>query len=435
MPARPREGMRIRVRQVPGPQSAKVLAGLKERNGGWSVPYPLVFSGKGEGAYCEDIDGNVFLDFACQIASNPMGYNHPDLLAVVRRYQRFPVKYAGQDFAVREHLQLLEELLSVAPKGMDQAFLINSGAEAVENAVKICMRARPRAQAAFSLQRAFHGRTLGALSLTNSRRVQKEGYPRFPFYRLPFSEEAAPALEEILQRELAPEEVGFVILECIQGEGGYRIAPEGLVRGLRKLTREQGIPLICDEVQVGMGRTGKWWAFEHYGIAPEVFTAAKALQVGATVASKNWFPGQPGAISSTWGGGQVLDLALGLETIRLIKRQKLLERNQRLGAYALRRLREIPGLAGQRGLGLLLAADLPTERVREDVVIECAKRGLLLLGAGPRSLRFLPPFVATEGDVDIALEILEAATRAVGRQGFRHRGSICHFMDCGKHVS
>jgi 4-aminobutyrate aminotransferase len=416
---------------VPGPKSFKVLEGLKKKNGGWGVAYPLVFSGGGHGPYCGDIDGNVFLDFASQIATNPMGYNHPEMVDVVKSFSdRFPLKYAGQDFTVREHLELIERLTGISPKGMDSAFLINSGAEAVENAIKICMRKRPKSKIGISMRRAFHGRTLGALSLTNSNKVQKTGYMRLPMMRLDFDESAGGQLERILEREAAPDEIGFVILEHVQGEGGYYPAPKKMVDELRAIAKKNGIPYIADEVQAGMGRTGRWWAFENYGIAPDVFASAKALQVGAVVSRKDMFPGEPGAISSTWGGGHVLDLALSMKTIEIIKKEKMLSKNVRLGNYMLKRLSEMGMLSGQRGLGLMMAFDMPSRMARDHLVIECAKQGLLLLGCGTNSVRVIPPYVTSEEDADIGLQIIERATKKVMGKGFSHKGKIFNFMGC-----
>lgn len=416
---------------VPGPKSFKILQELRKRNGGWSVAYPLVFSGGGSGPYCEDIDGNMFLDFASQIASNPLGYNHPEMVRVVKSFSnRFPVKYAGQDFTIPQHLDLIEELAGVSPKGMDTAFIINSGAEAVENAIKICMRKRPKAKTGISMRRAFHGRTLGALSLTNSNKVQKQGYMRLPMMRLDFDESAPGQLERILEREAAPEDIGFIILEHVQGEGGYYPAPRKMVRDLRAMARKNGIPYISDEVQAGMGRTGKWWAFEHYGITPDVFSSAKALPVGAVVSRRNMFPGESGAISSTWGGGHALDLALSLKTIELIKKQKLLSKNERLGKYMLKRLDENPNISGQRGLGLMLAFDMESREARDHLVIGCARKGLLLLGCGKRSVRVIPPYVSTEEDAERGLEIIEELSGKIKAKGFAPTGKICTFMKC-----
>ncbi|MFN7990718.1 MAG: aminotransferase class III-fold pyridoxal phosphate-dependent enzyme [Candidatus Micrarchaeia archaeon] len=421
---------------VPGPKSFRILRGLKAKNGGWSISYPLVFSGRGSGPYCEDLDGNRFLDMACQIASNPLGYNHPQMVEVVKEYAwRFPVKFAGQDFAVSEHLGLIEDLTGISPKGLDTAFLINSGAEAVENAIKICMRKRPGTKFGISMQSGWHGRTLGALSLTNSNLVHKKGYMRLPMMRLPFNESAGEKLERILHAEAPPEEIGFVILEHVQGEGGYNVAPKKMVADLRRITAEHGIPYLSDEVQAGMGRTGRWWAFEHYGIEPDAFSCAKALQVGAVVSSKAMFPQDPGAISSTWGGGHIIDLAMGMKTIEIIKKEKLLEKNARMGRYILSALKDMSGISGQRGLGLMLAFDLATAAMRDNVITECARNGLLVLGCGHKSIRLIPPYVIEKEDADLALGILQESIRACAKKGFAHTGPICDFIHCGKSIS
>ncbi len=420
--------------KIPGPKSLRILKGLKDKNGGWSISYPLVFSGEGNGPYCEDIDGNVFLDFASQIASNPLGYNHPELLETIHCYSgRFPLKYAGQDFAVREHLKMIEEITDIAPRGFDSAFLINSGAEAVENAIKICMRKRPGTKFGISMQGGWHGRTLGALSLTNSNYIHKKGYMRLPMLRLPYSEGAGERLERILRTEASPDEIGFVMVEHVQGEGGYNIAPKKMVEDLRTITHKNGIPYIADEVQSGMGRTGKWWAFEHYGIAPDVFTSAKALQVAAVVAPHKMFPREAGAISSTWGGGHVLDLALGIRTIEIIKKEKLLARNARMGKHILGLIEDMKGITNQRGLGMMLAFDLPSAHMRDNLIAECTTRGLLVLGCGSRSVRLIPPYVITEEDADKAMEIIEASLKRIAARGFSHHGAICDFVHCGKH--
>lgn len=419
---------------IPGSKSARILAGLKKKNGGWGVPHPLVLSGKGQEAYCGDIDGNVFLDFASQICSNPLGYNHPDLLKVVKKYSnRFPVKYAGQDFTIQEHLELIESLLGISPKGVDAAFLCNSGTEAVENAIKIAMRKREKKKFTISFQGAFHGRTLGALSLHHTKPIHRRGYMLEPNMELPFSDYAGEKLQEIINQHGA-DAVGLVILEHLQGEGGYRIPSDKMVKDVYSICKKNGIPYIADEVQAGMGRTGKFWSFEHYGIKPDVFSVSKALQVGATVSSKNFFPSEPGAISSTWGGGQVLDMALGIKTIDIIKKEKLLERNRKNGQYILKRLNEI-NLDNVRGRGLMIAFDLDNERKRDDFIIECAKRGLLILGCGQRSARVIPPYIIGKEAIDEGIGIIEKAVKTVGKSGFRHSGKVCDFMGCGSDVS
>jgi 4-aminobutyrate aminotransferase len=330
---------------------------------------------------------------------------------------------------------MIEKLLSISPKNMDAAFLINSGAEAVENAAKICMRKRPGSKFGISFQGGFHGRTLGALSLTNSNKVQKKGYLRLPYLRLPFDDDAGEILERMLRIEASADEIAFIILEHVQGEGGYNVAPKKMVADVRRIAKANGIPYIADEVQCGMGRTGKWWAFENYGIVPDVFTSAKALQVAAVVSEKSMFPNDPGAISSTWGGGHIIDLAMGMKTIEVIRRDKLLESNARLGKSMLRRLVEIPGTRNPRGLGLMLACDLPNPDFRDDVVAECATRGLLVLGCGRMGIRVIPPYVTKEEEAMEGLEIIEDSIKECGRKGFAHKGAICDFVHCGKTIS
>ena len=411
--------------KIPGPKSYAVLRKLKRLNGGWGDGMPFVHSGRGKGCYFKDLDGNEFLDFASQIAANPLGYNHKKLSKVVKRYKSFLVKYAGQDFAVKEHLQMLEEVLSIS-KGMDSAFLINSGAEAVENAIKICMRKR-KSKYGISFDGAFHGRTLGALSCTQSKAVHKKGYWSFPMKVMPYDETMKDKLQRIFEKDA--KKVGFVIIEALQGEGGYRIPSNKMMKSLYLLCKKHKVPLISDEVQSGVGRTGKWWAHEHYAFKPNVITSAKALQVGAVISTKNMFPSEGGAISSTWGGGHTLDLALGVETIKVIKDQKLLVHNKKMGAYIVRSLENV-GVKNARGRGLMCAFDLPTAKVRNDVVLEMIKKGVVVLAAGKKSVRLIPPYIVTEKEVDKAVKVIEEAVKKCSKKGFKHRGKVCEITGC-----
>jgi len=423
-----KEPMKAHVKSIPGPKSILYLKRLKKLNGAWSFPHPFVHSDKSQGCYIQDIDGNRFLDFASQIASNPLGYNHPDLLKVVKRYNTHPIKFAGQDFVIKEHIDMLEELLSIVPKSLNAAFLVNSGAEAVENAIKVCMRKRPETKYGISFEHAFHGRTLGALSLTNTRSVYKKNFLQLPMQRLPFTREATTTLLRLVEEEGSQENIGFVIIEPIQGEGGYNLPVEDLLGSVRKITKKYNIPLICDEVQSGMGRTGKWWAHQHFDIVPDVMSVAKALQVGACISSKEMFP-EPGAISSTWGGGHRMDLALGIETIHIIQREHLLSSIQGQGKYLKERLNEL-NLTNVRGLGLMVAFDMPTKINRDNLVLECLKQGLVLLGCGKQSVRMIPPYIITKEEIDEAVMILERAVKVSSQKGFKHRGKICEFIEC-----
>ncbi|MBI5002353.1 aminotransferase class III-fold pyridoxal phosphate-dependent enzyme [Candidatus Woesearchaeota archaeon] len=422
---------------LPGPHSAKILDTLQRMNGGWSVSYPFVHSSKGIGCYCTDIDGNTFLDFGSQIASNPLGYNHPALLAVSKEYLgRSPLKFAGQDFTVKEHLDLLEELIRITPRNIDAGFLINSGAEAVENALKICMRKKQTAKIGISFSGAFHGRTIGALSCTNSKIVHKKNYFSMNMRRLPFDETAPEQFEELLQRDAAPEDVGFVIVEHLQGEGGYRVASKRMITETRKLARQYNIPFIADEVQSGMGRTGRWWAFEHYDIEPDIISSAKALQVGATLANKKMFPSEPSSISSTWGGGHALDLANGIATIRTIKKEKFLEKNEKHGKYFRAALNEIAeqndSVQHIRGLGLMNAFDLPSKKMRDDLVLQLLKQGVIVLGCGKQGIRLLPPYIVRSEEIDVFMEQLSSALAVCRTKGVIHKGEICRYGMCAE---
>lgn len=424
------------ITQIPGPKSRKILAYNKEHNGGWSVPHPFVHSGQGEGCYFKDVDGNTFLDFASQIGSNPLGYNHPALKAILKRYSNTPIKYAGQDFLVKEHNELIEELLTITPSGMNAAFLINSGAEAVENAIKIGMRKQHHAKICISFKNAFHGRTLGALSLTNTRKKQqKADYLTIPTERLPFTEEAPEIFEHILTK-YKPEEIACVIIEPVQGEGGYNIPPLKMVQKIRAMTKQTNIPLVADEVQSGMGRTGEWWCMQHYNVKPDIMAAAKALQVGATIANKDVFPTQPGSISSTWGGGHIVDLAMGTEIIHTMKKKHLLTNVKKQGKYLMQRLHELAhenaNVRNVRGLGLMTAFDLPTGKVRNDLVIEAVKRGLIVIGCGMQGIRLIPPYIITEKEINEGMDILRDALKACSSPLFQHKGPVCDFMECGE---
>lgn len=412
--------MKTHVRtSLPGPNSKRILERLKQKNGAYNIDHEYVHSGKGSGSYFEDLDGNVFLDFASQIASNPLGYNHPRLMKVVEKYVgTFPVKYGGQDFVVKEHLELIESLLSIVPKKLNAAFLINSGAEANENAMKIAVRKNHAAKFGISFENAWHGRTSGALSLTNSRAVQVKHYFKIPIKRLPYTDGAEAALEDLIRRECDPIEIGFVIMECEQGEGGYHPAPEKMVKDIRRVTRKYGIPLIIDEVQAGMGRTGKWWAYEHYGIEPDIQTAAKALQVAATIANKRMFPTDKSAISSTWGGGQIIDLAMGCAVIQEIKKQKLLKNATRqgkeIGSWLEEMQEDYDIIQNPRGMGLMRAFDLPSVDMRNKFQQECFRQGLVALGCGTSGIRIAPALNVKNSEIEEGMRIIDCAAAKFG---------------------
>ncbi|MBN3037405.1 MAG: aminotransferase class III-fold pyridoxal phosphate-dependent enzyme [Candidatus Diapherotrites archaeon] len=421
-------------KRIPGPKSKSMLARFRELNGGWGVPLPFVQTVEGDGCYFKDVDGNTLMDFASQIASNPLGYNHPDMKETVKQYTHTaPVKIAGQDFIAREHLDLLEELIKITPSHLNSAFLINSGAEAVENAIKICMRSKPGSTYGVSFEEAFHGRTLGALSLTNTKRVHKKGFWAFNTKRLPFDSTAPQELEDMLRREGGDDSCAFVIVEPVQGEGGYRPAPKKMLQGIRRACDAHNIPFICDEIQSGIGRTGEWWAFQHYGITPDAMTAGKGLQIGATIANRKLFPAESGAISSTWGGGALIDMALAVTTIKAIKKHKLLSHNKRMGNYMKKQLLELQfrhqRVSGARGLGLMLAFDLPTKEERDAFLLACLQKGLVLLGCGQRGVRLIPPYVVEKEQADEAMQVMRQSLAKQEKLG----PEIKKYEKCGDH--
>lgn len=410
---------RISIRtSLPGAKSKAILTRLREKNGAYNIDHPFVHSGEGKGSHFVDVDGNVFLDFAGQIASNPLGYNNAALLKVLQKHSSFtPIKYGGQDFTVPQHLHLLEELLKIVPKPLDAAFLINSGAEANENAIKIACHKRPTSKIGISFYNGWHGRTTGALSLTNSRAVQVRHYLRIPVRHLSFSDNAAVELEELMAREFAADEIGFVAVENVQGEGGYYPATKTMMQGIRKVTKTNGIPLICDEVQSGMGRTGKWWAYQHFDIVPDIQTSAKALQVAATISKKSMFPTEGGAISSTWGGGHVLDLAMGAAIIREIKKKKLLKNATRMGEEIHQRLMEIHAetekIHHPRGLGLMQAFDLEDTKTRNAFREKCFQKGLIVLGCGWKGIRMSPSLNIRSEEVQEGMDVIEEIVKSM----------------------
>ena len=406
---------------LPGPKSKAILNSLKKNNAAFGFDHAYVHSGEGKGSHFADLDGNVFLDFAGQIASNPLGYNYPAMVKILQEHSNFtPIKYGGQDFAVPQHAHLLEELLKVVPKPMDAAFLINSGAEANENAMKIAVRKNPNARVGISFENGWHGRTTGALSMTNSRSVQVKQYWRLPARRLPYTEDASEVLENLIRREYDPSEIGFVIMESVQGEGGYIPAPKKMATDIRKTTKKYGIPLICDEVQSGMGRTGRWWAYQHYGITPDIQTCAKALQVAATVSKKSMFPSEGSAISSTWGGGHVLDMAMGAAIIREIKKKKLLKNATRMGGEIHQRMLEIHAQTNAihhpRGLGLMQAFDLEDTKTRNAFREKCFQRGVIVLGCGWSGIRMSPSLNIKSEEIHEGMDVIEDVAKSIRKK-------------------
>jgi 4-aminobutyrate aminotransferase len=257
---------------------------------------------------------------------------------------------------------------------------------------------------------AFHGRTLGALSFTFSKPVQKEGFPELPVLRVKFCTSDDDREIDTIDKVLGENKVAFVLSEVIQGEGGYNVASPKFIKNLRNATETHGVPLVLDEVQSGMGRTGRWWAFEHYGVEPDIMSAAKALQVGATAFKTEFDPGQQGVLSSTWGGGSRVDMAVGAATIDAIRRDGLLANAARMGERLKKGVCELVGKKGGvvdvRGIGLMVGIEFAEKSQRDAALAGLFKKGLLLLPAGAKSMRAIPPLVVTAQEVDEGIAMM-----------------------------
>jgi len=387
------------VTNIPGPKSRKLVDKFKNITYDSTFTYPLVFK-TGRGCVIEDIDGIEFLDFTSNIGSCPLGYSYPDILDVIKEYsssERGVHKIAGQDFYCEEHFDIASKLLSISKKN-SKVFFINSGAEAVENAIKIAYK-KMGPLIGISCNGDFHGRTLGALSFTMSKEIQKTNFPELPVKRIKFcTSDSDPEINQ-LESLIKEYKVAFIITEIIQGEGGLNVASKLFIHHIRKLADEYKVPLIFDEVQSGMGRTGKWWAYEHYGVEPDIMTVAKALQVGATVYDKGYDPPEPGVLSSTWGGGSRIDMAIGTKIIEIILKNNLLSNSQKIGDVLLKNFVDIVGINGlidARGIGLMIGLEFDTKVTRDFIVNSLFKKGLLILPAGMKSIRIMPPLIINE---------------------------------------
>jgi len=401
---------------IPGPKATAIVNKITSTSYSSTYTYPLVIK-DGEGCVLKDADGNEFLDFTSNIGSCPLGYSHPAIIEVLAAYSKNGAhKIAGQDFYCEEHLQIAQKLLSISHRDT-KTFLINSGAEAVENAIKLAYK-KVGALPGISCINAFHGRTLGSLSLTYSKEIQKANFPELPVKRIKFctsdDDDQINSLENILKMN----KVAFVISEVIQGEGGLNVASKKFLSNLRNLTRQYNIPLIIDEVQSGMGRTGKWWAYQHYGIEPDIMTVAKGLQVGAVVFDKSYEPKEPGVLSSTWGAGNRIDMAVGLRIIEAIESEHLLENAKNIGSKLLRGLSELIGhsdVIGVRGIGLMIGIETSQKRIRDKIMMSLFKKRLLVLPAGKTAIRIMPPLIINEDEINNGLSIISDVMKMITR--------------------
>ncbi len=439
-----RESAVPQVDTIPGERAKRWVEHHHKHAAPSTYVYGFVLDARADaiGPFCTDIDGNVLMDFTCHVASAPLGYNNPLVLDRLGELALIdPLKIAGQDFyisggwppddpAASGPTQLLDRLAELGePYGLDRVFLSNSGAEAVENAIKICYASG--GHRAVTFERAFHGRTLGALSLNRSKRVHRKGYPEVPgVISMPYCscddtctcgwETDGPggnALADRLdpdQGNIDPDEVAYLIFEPIQGEGGYRQPCDFFVDDLKEILERYQIKLIADEIQSGLGRTGSMWGVDHLSLEPDVITSAKGLRVGATISSTELFPEEQGRISSTWGAGNIHASMRGLATIDAIREEDLMANVTDRGRQFMELMRDAdtPGVTSVRGIGLMLALDCDTKARREAIIHEAFERGLLILGCGYKTLRVLPPLDVTEREIELGAALLTEAIEA-----------------------
>lgn len=409
--------------------------------------YPLVVE-RAHGATVIDVDGNRYLDFTAGIAVVSAGHSPPQIVrAIARQASRF-IHMSGTDFYYPAQVKLAERLALLVPvKRPARTFFSNSGAEAVEAAFKLA-RYRTRRPLMIAFHGGFHGRTMGALSLTGSKAVQRRhfaplvpGVTHVPYpncYRCPYRLShptcglyCVEVIREVyFKSTVPPEDLAAIVVEAIQGEGGVVVPPPEFLPKLAALAREYGILLIVDEVQTGMGRTGRMFAVDHTTVSPDIIAIGKGiasgLPMGATVASGDVMSWQAGSHANTFGGNPVACEA-ALATIDLLEK-KLVANAAKVGAYLLRRLDELKSrhrlIGDVRGQGLMIGVECVRDRETKEVAVaerneilqRCFQKGLLLLGCGQSVLRLVPPLMITTRDVDAAVEILDSVmTRVEGR--------------------
>ncbi len=423
---------------LPGPRARAVV----ERDHAVLSPsytrsYPLV-AAKGEGAIVEDVDGNRFLDFNAGIAVVSTGHCHPRVVAAIQEQAARLIHMSGTDFYYESMVTLGERLAATLP-GPRRVYFGNSGTEAIEAALKLARYATRRDKFVAFLG-AFHGRTMGALSLTASKAVQRRGFGALlpGVFHAPYpdrfrrgehaADESIEAIERLFRTVAPPEEVAAIVVEPVQGEGGYLVPPREFFPALERLARAHGILLVFDEVQCGMGRTGRQWAWQHFDVAPDILTTAKGIASGmplsAMIARADLMQWQPGAHASTFGGNPVA-VAAALETLSLLE-GGLIANAERVGAHMMERLRTWPGrfahVGEVRGLGLMIGIEIVADQatrekaptLRDRIIQEAFERGLLILGAGESSLRLSPPLIISSEQADFALDVLEKCVAHAG---------------------
>src|SRR5262252_600316 len=420
---------------LPGPKAKRVLEGdEKYISPSYTRSYPLVAK-SGRGIVVTDVDGNEFFDFSAGIAVTSTGHCHPDVVAAIQKQAGELIHMSGTDFYYESMVTLAERLSRIAPvAGPHRVYYGNSGAEAVECALKLA-RYHTKRQNVIAFYGAFHGRTMGALSLTASKPQQRRRFaPLMPgvthvlfpdVYRKGEQDALACARfieDRLFKTILPPEEVAAIFVEPVQGEGGYVVAPPEFMQELRRICDRHEILLVADEVQSGAGRTGKWWAIEHTGVQPDIVCVAKGIAsgmpLGVTMARAEIMDWVPGSHASTFGGNPVC-VAAALASLDVIEKELLLGNSTEIGNYMLHAMAEWPKkykvVGDVRGRGLMIGVEIVKDKQTKahaaperDRIIELAfERGVLFLGCGPSTVRIAPALVVTKEQADVALDVLE----------------------------
>jgi 4-aminobutyrate aminotransferase len=435
------------VTPLPGPNAQRIVKLDQEiLSPSYTRDYPLVAK-TGRGAIIEDVDGNFFLDFAAGIAVVATGHCHPEVVAAIQKQAAELIHMSGADFYYPSLVELAEKLASIVPgQEPKRVYFGNSGAEAIEAAIKLA-KYHTKRDKLVAFHGAFHGRTMGALSLTASRSIQRKGFGNLlaGVFHMPFpdtyrgtygvrpehaSGDCLSYLEnELFRRRVDPEEVAAIFIEPIQGEGGYLPAPPEFLQALQRICRKHGILLVIDEVQSGMGRTGKWWASEHAGVEPDILCTAKGIASGmplsAMIARRSVMNWTPGAHASTFGGNPVC-IAASLATIRLLE-ARFIANAARIGEFIMRKTadwRQKHKIVGDiRGRGLMIGIEFVRDQktkekapeLRNRIVEQAFHQGLLVLGSGDTTLRLCPPLLVDEEQAEFAIRTLDGVIGEVER--------------------
>jgi 4-aminobutyrate aminotransferase len=393
------------------------------------------------GPFCKDVDGNVLLDMTAHVGANTLGYNNPKMQDKIEElFEPFsPTKIAGQDFYIGSGKtpsdsklpnpsELMDRLTDISSHyNMGTVFLSNTGAEAVENAIKICYH-NTNGKYGITFDGAFHGRTLGTLSLNRSKGMYREHFPEIssiesvPFCRDQscskdtcscgfFTRDHESMLDRLVGEkngQMNPDEISYIILEPIQGEGGYYMPSDEFMDEISRIAEKYDIHIISDEVQAGIGRTGEWWGIDNYSLEPDVISAAKPVQVGATIGKDEVFPDKDGRLSSTWGAGDLVATAQGVATIDVIQENNLMDNAVDMGNLFndLFDADEFDTVSDVRQKGLMIGIEFTSKKSRSKVVSKALEKGLLLLACGNKTIRILPPLDVSEREIRMVNSIL-----------------------------